>query len=60
MFFHTLILTSNINSTIWHVHEMIFAYTMAVIVGFLLTAVKNWTGVQTLCGKPLLMLLVLV
>jgi uncharacterized protein involved in response to NO len=59
VFFHTSILTSNINSAIWHAHEMIFAYTMATIVGFLLTAVKNWTGVQTLCGKPLLALFVL-
>src|SRR5690606_16311493 len=32
-------------------------YGLAVIAGFLLTAVKNWTGVQTLHGKPLLGLL---
>nr|WP_201339170.1 NnrS family protein [Isorropodon fossajaponicum symbiont] len=38
VFFHMSILTSHINSTIWHAHEMIFAYTMAVIVGFLLFA----------------------
>lgn len=37
----------------WHSHEMIFAYTAAVIAGFLLTAVKNWTGVQTLNGSLL-------
>ena len=40
----------------WHGHEMIFGYTIAVIAGFLLTAVKNWTGVQTLNGIPLLLL----
>ena len=40
----------------WHAHEMIFGYGMAVIAGFLLTAVKNWTGVQTLYGLPLLLL----
>lgn len=28
----------------WHAHEMLFGYTAAVIAGFLLTAVKNWTG----------------
>ncbi|MGV6825963.1 MAG: NnrS family protein [bacterium] len=28
----------------WHAHEMIFGYAMAVIAGFLLTAVGNWTG----------------
>ena len=32
----------------WHGHEMIFGYALAVIAGFLLTAVKNWTGIQTL------------
>jgi uncharacterized protein involved in response to NO len=29
----------------WHMHEMIFGYTLAVIAGFLLTAVKNWTQI---------------
>ncbi len=28
----------------WHVHEMLFGYVAAVIAGFLLTAVPNWTG----------------
>ncbi|WP_413112502.1 NnrS family protein [Thaumasiovibrio sp. DFM-14] len=28
----------------WHVHEMIFGFSMAVVVGFVLTAVQNWTG----------------
>ncbi|PID49197.1 MAG: NnrS family protein [Proteobacteria bacterium] len=40
----------------WHAHEMIFGYTVAVVAGFLLTAVRNWTGVQTLHGWPLLLL----
>jgi uncharacterized protein involved in response to NO len=43
----------------WHAHEMVFGYGMAVIAGFLLTAVKNWTGVQTLHGIPLLLLFLL-
>ena len=30
----------------WHAHEMLLGYATAVIAGFLLTAVKNWTGVQ--------------
>ncbi len=38
----------------WHAHEMIFGYSMAVVAGFLLTAVRNWTGIQTLRGVPLL------
>lgn len=43
----------------WHAHEMIYGFAMAVIAGFLLTAVKNWTGVQTLYGFGLLGLFVL-
>ncbi|TNE75655.1 MAG: NnrS family protein [Gammaproteobacteria bacterium] len=31
----------------WHAHEMIYGYAVAVIAGFLLTAVTNWTGLQT-------------
>ncbi len=46
-------------ATLWHAHEMIFGYTLAVIAGFLLTAVTNWTGLQTLRGIPLLILLLL-
>ncbi|MDX8395149.1 MAG: NnrS family protein [Mariprofundaceae bacterium] len=45
--------------SLWHAHEMLFGYTSAVIAGFLLTAVRNWTGVDTLTGRPLLMLLLL-
>jgi uncharacterized protein involved in response to NO len=40
----------------WHAHEMIYGYTLAVIAGFLLTAVRNWTGQQTLRGLPLMFL----
>ncbi len=43
----------------WHAHEMVFGYGMAVIAGFLLTAVGNWTGEQTLHGIPLLLLFLL-
>ena len=38
----------------WHAHEMLFGFTTAVIAGFLLTAVANWTGRETLVGRPLL------
>lgn len=44
----------NLSPMQWHAHEMLYGYGLAVIAGFLLTAVKNWTGVQTLHGKPLL------
>lgn len=40
-------------TTNWHAHEMLFGFAVAVIAGFLLTAEKNWTNVQTLHG-PLL------
>lgn len=41
------------SSVIWHSHEMLFGYVMAIIAGFLLTAVRNWTGCNTLSGVPL-------
>lgn len=37
----------------WHAHEMLLGYSAAVIAGFLLTAVKNWTGRTTLTGDQL-------
>jgi uncharacterized protein involved in response to NO len=43
----------------WHAHEMIFGYALAAIAGFLLTASKNWTGVQTIHGAPLALLFAL-
>jgi len=49
----------SISLTQWHAHEMLYGYGMAVVAGFLLTAVKNWTGVQTLQGKGLMALFTL-
>ncbi len=40
----------------WHVHEMLFGYLVAVIAGFLLTAVPNWTGRPPITGRPLIAL----
>ncbi len=37
----------------WHSHEMIFGFAAAVIAGFLLTAVRNWTGRPTPTGALL-------
>lgn len=39
--------------TVWHMHEMIFGFATAVIAGFLLTAVGNWTSRETIIGMPL-------
>lgn len=38
----------------WHAHEMIFGFTVAVIAGFMLTAVASWTGKETVVGPALL------
>ncbi|WP_455234169.1 NnrS family protein [Thiogranum longum] len=40
----------------WHAHEMVYGYSMAVVAGFLLTAVSNWSGMPTLRGVSLLLL----
>jgi uncharacterized protein involved in response to NO len=40
----------------WHAHEMIFGFAAAVIAGFLLTAIPNWTGRMPLQGVPLVIL----
>lgn len=37
----------------WHIHEMIFGFGSAIISGFLLTAVQNWTGIPSVKGKQL-------
>ena len=37
----------------WHAHSLLFAYVPAVIAGFLLTAVPNWTGRLPVVGWPL-------
>lgn len=41
------------DATLWHAHEMLFGFAGAVIAGFLLTAVQNWTGVPMTRGLPL-------
>lgn len=42
---------------VWHAHEMLFGFIPAVVTGFLLTAIPNWTGRLPLQGRPLLVLL---
>jgi uncharacterized protein involved in response to NO len=42
-----------IDPMLWHGHEMLFGYTIAVVAGFLLTAVPNWTSHKTATGLPL-------
>ena len=38
---------------LWHAHEMLFGFAAAVILGFLLTAGKAWTGLATPRGATL-------
>lgn len=38
---------------LWHGHEMIYGFASAVVVGFLFTAARNWTGLATPSGAPL-------
>lgn len=58
-FSYISIAIENISISQWHAHEMLYGYSMAVVAGFLLTAVKNWTGLPTLSGRPLMLLFLL-
>ena len=42
-----------LSGPLWHAHEMLFGFTLAVIVGFLFTAGRNWTGRPTPTGWKL-------
>lgn len=44
---------------LWHAHEMLFGFAIAVIVGFLMTAGKSWTGLATPRGPALGLLFLL-
>jgi uncharacterized protein involved in response to NO len=43
----------------WHVHEMVFGFLPAVITGFLLTAIPNWTDRPPIRGHELMLLVIL-
>lgn len=46
-------LTINVPVNVWHAHEMIFGYGLAVVAGFFLTAVPSWTKRQPVRGRTL-------
>ncbi len=48
-----LTLNTHYGPWLWHSHEMLFGYAAAVIAGFLLTAIPNWTGLPTVSGAAL-------
>ncbi len=46
-------LSSQFDPLAWHRHEMLFGFVGAVITGFLLAAIPNWTGRPAIAGTPL-------
>lgn len=48
-----------VSPLLWHAHEMLLGFATGVIIGFLLTAVKAWTGLQTPRGAALAALVLL-
>jgi uncharacterized protein involved in response to NO len=59
MFYGRLELWTVFGLVDWHVHEMLYGFLPAVITGFLLTAIPNWTGRLPIQGNPLLVLVLL-
>jgi uncharacterized protein involved in response to NO len=56
-YFGEIRLATSFSPQDWHAHEMIYGYLPAVVAGFLLTAIPNWTGRLPLQGGPLLVLI---
>lgn len=46
----------SVGGLLWHAHEMIFGFAAAIVAGFLLTAVRAWTSLETPSGAPLALL----
>ncbi|WP_191569431.1 NnrS family protein [Paracoccus yeei] len=49
-------LDGDLGASLWHAHEMVFGFAPAVLAGFLLTAIPNWTGSLPVSGRPLILL----
>lgn len=45
-----------LSGPLWHAHEMVFGFTLAIVVGFLFTAGRNWSGRETPKGVSLALL----
>lgn len=56
LFYGEIALATVFSPRDWHVHEMLYGYIPAVVTGFLLTAIPNWTGRLPLQGWPLIVL----
>jgi uncharacterized protein involved in response to NO len=53
---HGLPLGGDFGAPLWHAHEMVFGFAPAVLAGFLLTAIPNWTGGLPVSGRRLMAL----
>ncbi len=51
-----IVLPSRLGPIDWHVHALVFGFVPAVVTGFLLTAIPNWTGRLPVVGRSLLAL----
>ncbi len=49
----SITLPAAIDPLAWHRHEMLFGFVGAIVAGFLLTAIPNWTGRLPIAGWPL-------
>jgi uncharacterized protein involved in response to NO len=58
LFFGEITMPTTFSPVDWHIHEMLYGYLPAIVTGFLLTAIPNWTGRLPLRGGPLAVLLV--
>jgi uncharacterized protein involved in response to NO len=54
--FTGLLGTPYLAGPLWHAHEMLFGFALAVVVGFLFTAGRNWSNQPTPTGVPLMAL----
>jgi len=46
-------LPSAMPATVWHAHALLYGFLPAIVAGFILTAVPNWTGRLPIAGWPL-------
>lgn len=58
MWFHGYF-TPSLTPLLWHAHEMIFGFAAAIMIGFLFTAARQWTGLGLPIGSPLALLVAL-
>lgn len=54
--FSGLLVSGGLRGSAWHAHEMVFGYALAIVIGFLFTAGRNWSGRATPTGRPLMAL----